>query len=99
MNIQGKIPPESGNIQHLARKGQKGVNEQIQAKSISQGGGGADKVTISDKAKELEGMKQDIARLPDIRTEKVEAVRQQIEAGTYEVDPVKIAGRMIDEII
>ena len=56
-------------------------------------------MTISDKAKELEGMKQDIARLPDIRTEKVEAVRHQIEAGTYEVDPVKIAGRMIDEII
>ncbi|WP_448383059.1 flagellar biosynthesis anti-sigma factor FlgM [Desulfosoma sp.] len=35
----------------------------------------------------------------DIRTEKVDALRQKIQDGTYTVDPQKIAARMLDEII
>jgi anti-sigma28 factor (negative regulator of flagellin synthesis) len=43
---------------------------------------GADKVEISDLAR----YKALLAKVPDIRFERVEALRAQIEAGTYETD-------------
>lgn len=43
---------------------------------------GQDQVEISSVAKYL----NKVSAIPDIRTEKVEEIRQQIAAGTYDVD-------------
>ncbi|MBI9016704.1 MAG: flagellar biosynthesis anti-sigma factor FlgM [Phycisphaerae bacterium] len=42
----------------------------------------ADRVEISENAMYLARMQQ----MPEVRQEKVEAVRQQIQAGTYDID-------------
>jgi negative regulator of flagellin synthesis FlgM len=56
----------------------------------------ADEVNISEGARLLEQVQQ----LPDIREDRVEAVRQQIAAGTYETsDKLNTAiERLLDEI-
>ncbi len=57
-----------------------------------------DRVQFSREAVELARTRVMMDR-EDIRTEKVEALRQKIHDGTYKVDAQKIAARMLDEII
>ena len=56
----------------------------------------ADEVDISDAARLVEQVQQ----MPDIREDRVEAIRQQIAAGTYETnDKIDAAvERLLDEI-
>lgn len=56
-----------------------------------------DKVNLSGKAKEIAKLKEFINQLPDIRTERVEALRKAIETGTYRVDSFKVAEKMLSE--
>ncbi|GBE36668.1 anti-sigma-28 factor, FlgM [bacterium BMS3Bbin07] len=43
-------------------------------------------------------MKAEIQKLPEVRADRVEAIRQAIEAGTYRIDPAKVLSRMLEEI-
>jgi negative regulator of flagellin synthesis FlgM len=64
--------------------------------STVQAGAPRDQVEISPLGQMLDG----ISRLPEIRHEKVEAIRQQIAAGIYET-PAKLElalDRLIDEL-
>ena len=56
-----------------------------------------DKVEISAEAGAIDAARRIIADLPDIRTDKVEELRRQVQDGTYEVSPEKIAERMLAE--
>lgn len=58
-----------------------------------------DKVDFSSRAKELAALKEEALKIPEVRTDKVKAISDQIKAGTYDVNPQKIAGKMIDEIV
>jgi flagellar biosynthesis anti-sigma factor FlgM len=42
-------------------------------------------------------LKKLIHELPEIRTDKIEAVKRSIDNGTYTIDPLKIAGKIIEE--
>jgi flagellar biosynthesis anti-sigma factor FlgM len=55
-----------------------------------------DELSISDAALQLEQIRQ----LPDIRQDRVDAIRQQIASGTYETaDKMDVAlSRLLDEI-
>jgi flagellar biosynthesis anti-sigma factor FlgM len=37
--------------------------------------------------------------LPDVREEKVQQIKSQVEKGTYNVSAEKIAGKMVEESI
>ena len=50
------------------------------------------------RALEIAHLVDAIRALPDVRVDKVVAVRKAIETGTYVVDAAKIAQRMIDDI-
>ena len=50
------------------------------------------------RAMEISDLVDAVRALPDVRLDKVAAVRKAIESGTYVVDAAKIAQRMIDEI-
>lgn len=50
------------------------------------------------RAKEISDLKDAVRALPEVRLDKVAAIRKAIESGTYVVDAAKIAQRMIDEI-
>jgi negative regulator of flagellin synthesis FlgM len=60
-------------------------------------------VSLSDKSREIANLRAkalEIARqTPDIRNDRVEAIKKQIAEGTYQIDSGKIADGMLREAI
>ena len=56
-----------------------------------------EKVNLSAAARDIQKIKKIIEGLPDVRTEKVQALQKQVEQGTYKVDSDKIAEKMVGE--
>jgi negative regulator of flagellin synthesis FlgM len=52
---------------------------------------------ISSKARELAEAKAAATSAPDVREAKIAALKERIAAGKYNVDPHKVADRMVDE--
>jgi negative regulator of flagellin synthesis FlgM len=97
MKIEGSRPPEGQGIQFRTQKADQpdpasGLQESTRKVARS------DQVHLSDQAKELEGLKQIVNQLPEIRTEKVEALKKSIQDGTYKVDSLQVAGKILEEI-
>jgi len=56
-------------------------------------------VNLSQASKEALLIEDTIANTPDIRQDKVMAIKEQIAAGQYELNPAAIAGKMVDQIV
>lgn len=56
-----------------------------------------ERVDLSTQAIDIRQMKKTIADLPDIREDKVQSLKRQIEQGTYNVSGEKIAEKMVVE--
>lgn len=54
-----------------------------------------DWVTLSHTSNSLQLSKAAIESAPEVRSELVEKLRQEIASGTYKVDPEKIAEKMV----
>jgi negative regulator of flagellin synthesis FlgM len=95
MKVNGNKPPEHQNIgqgpQKIARQEGK---EEIARKGKAQP---MDRIDISQKAKEIMRLKAAINELPEVREDKVKALKDQIQAGTYSIDARKIAEKMLGE--
>ena len=53
-------------------------------------------VVLSNEARALQSMEQQLRSQPDIDKEKVERIKAQIDSGTYRVDAQKLAQKMLD---
>ena len=58
-----------------------------------------EKVDLSTKAKDIQQAKNAVNQLPDVREEKVQEVKTQVDKGTYKVDAGKIADKMVNDSI
>lgn len=58
-----------------------------------------EKVDLSTMAKEIQQAKVEVSRLPDVREEKVQEIKDQVEKGTYNVNGEQIANKMVGESI
>jgi negative regulator of flagellin synthesis FlgM len=58
---------------------------------------GNDKVELSDKSREIQQAFEAAKKLPEIREEKVSEIKNQIETGSYPIEPEKIADSMLKE--
>ncbi len=58
-----------------------------------------EKVDLSTMAREIQQAKVEIARLPDVREEKVQEIKSQVDNGTYNVSGEQIANKMVGESI
>ena len=58
-----------------------------------------EKVDFSTTAKDIQQAKNALNSLPDVRQEKVQEVKAQVEKGTYNVNAGKIADKMVNESI
>ncbi|MBI5634150.1 MAG: flagellar biosynthesis anti-sigma factor FlgM [Nitrospirae bacterium] len=97
MKIYSNKPPEK---QDAANKAQKsGKADQAAGQGSVQKISPIDKVDLSGKAKGMAEMTSAISQMPEIRTEKVEAIGKSVNDGTYEIDPEKVASKMINEMI
>lgn len=97
MKIQGNKPAEGQEISiNAQRTGKVDVKEKLnQPEKIKSTN---DRVDISGKGKEIAELMAQINELPDIRTDKVNAIKKTVEAGNYKIDPMKIAEKFLDEI-
>jgi len=59
----------------------------------------ADKVELSAQAKEMKKIYEVVQAAPEVRAEKVSALKKLIEEGKYDVESEAIADRMIKEAI
>lgn len=73
----------------------KGVNEGTKKDSTRADSSHSDKVDISGKAKYIQQLNRLISSLPDIRTDRVEEIQDQIAAGTFHVQAEKVAEKLV----
>jgi negative regulator of flagellin synthesis FlgM len=80
---------QSSHIQGLEQKKYKAVsNEMVEQSSKS------DKATVSVAAQVLSKSLNELGNVSDVRAEKVAALKEQVETGTYEVKYQNIAGKI-----
>ncbi len=56
-----------------------------------------DDVVLSSRSKEMQRIYQILQETPDIRTEKIAALKKAIQEGKYSVDPQTLAEKMLNE--
>ncbi|SDL67540.1 flagellar biosynthesis anti-sigma factor FlgM [Halarsenatibacter silvermanii] len=57
-----------------------------------------DRMEISAEARQIHEFAVQMEETPDIRQERVAELRQEVQSGSYEIDPEQIAESMIDEM-
>ncbi|MFN3396768.1 MAG: flagellar biosynthesis anti-sigma factor FlgM [Thermodesulfovibrionales bacterium] len=99
MKIQGGKPPEANEVTLSAQKAKKvsesGERDRISASKREQN---VDRIDISQKGKEIASLIASVNNLPEVREEKVQAIKEAVNGGTYKVDPIKVAEKMLSEI-
>ncbi len=58
-----------------------------------------DRVEISAGSLDVQKMKGIIQNTPDLRMDRVQALKEQIERGDYEVDPYRVADKMLMNLL
>ncbi len=58
-----------------------------------------DRVELSSTAREMKQIESVLKSTPDVRADKVKAIKEQIEAGTYQVDSKKVANAMLADLL
>jgi flagellar biosynthesis anti-sigma factor FlgM len=56
-----------------------------------------DKVSLSDKAREVRQAVSALEKIPDVRDDKVEAIRARMASGTYDINGERIADKLMHE--
>ena len=56
---------------------------------------GRDTVSLTGTAQHLRNLEQSLASQPVVDTQRVAATRQAIENGSYQIDPSRIASKMV----
>jgi negative regulator of flagellin synthesis FlgM len=59
---------------------------------------GGDKVSVSEEARTLSRLRQEIGSVDAVRTDKVEALRDEIESGQYKVDLKAVARKFLESL-
>ena len=57
---------------------------------------GADQLALSSRAEEIKAARAALAETPQVRAERVAQLKAQVQAGTYRVDPDKVAERILN---
>ena len=78
------------------QQNQKVGNQQNQtAQNAPTGSAPTDTVSLTGTASQLRALEQQIASLPVVDVQRVESIKQDISSGSYQIDPVQVADKMI----
>ena len=66
--------------------------------NISSPDAGADRVELSPQSRDMKKIHEILATTPEVRTEKVTALKKALEEGTYQVKTEDIADKMVQEM-
>lgn len=67
--------------------------------STSGAGGAGEQIALSSKAKDIQKAHEVIRSTPDIRTDKVNAIKQKIADGSYKVDSQAVADKILKQVV
>jgi negative regulator of flagellin synthesis FlgM len=82
--------------QAAARRAER-LSSEFQSKSkAGQTQSPSDTIEISDRSRELARARQAVDATPEVRTEKVAAIKKRIEDGTYSVSPQLLAHKLLE---
>lgn len=56
-----------------------------------------DRIMLSQQASEIQAAHEALAQTPEVRSEMVEKLKAQVQAGTYRVDPDRIAQSLLTD--
>ncbi|MGQ9846222.1 MAG: flagellar biosynthesis anti-sigma factor FlgM [Bacteroidales bacterium] len=82
-----------GKIEKRLDESGKLSSKEIESSSIK------DNVALSSQSKEMQKIYDTLKETPDIRKEKVNALKQAIQKGEYNIDSQKLAEKMLKESI
>ena len=63
----------------------------------SAGSQSTDKLDLDESRHQFDVAMREAHEVPEVRTEKVEAIKKQIEAGTYKVDSREIVEKILEQ--
>lgn len=72
--------------------------EGVQSASVRAGSGASGGVQVSDSARELGDLAKLVHGASGIRQDKVDAIKRQIDSGSYQVNLDKLADRLSSEV-
>ena len=95
-----KISGEEAFRSYSLAKTNRGLSAVAEAETSNNGVGvsavvSTDKLNISSQARDIQLVKNSIAQLPDVREDRVAALKAQYESGTYQVSGEDIADLII----
>lgn len=97
MNINGNNPLDGkdlyGRIQETTKYHEAERSDNSRSRTEEK-----DRISLSGNARKINELKGIIEQLPDIRMDRVEELRKVLDAGQYNVDPLKIAEKVLEEI-
>jgi negative regulator of flagellin synthesis FlgM len=99
MKIDPSIQP-GGNVQPELVSNSRKPSAQSTGAGASAGAGavsGEDTVNISRAHDDVQALKASLANVPDVRSDRVAALQQQVNAGQYQPDSGKVADAIIAE--
>ena len=76
-----------------------GVTPREDKPASEQSAAGPDVIHLSPQAKLMQKAAQAVAETPEVRPEKVLALKDSVEQGTYEVDSKQVANQLITEML
>ncbi len=78
---------------------QNGTQKAAQKQQPNEAPARGDRVEISQTSKDLRMVDAVLKTTPEVRSDKVRAIKEQIEAGTYQVDAKKVANAMMADLL
>ena len=100
MSIEvNNVPPSGGHVVEVggqARGTSQPPAEKVADTSGAEHGSRTDQVSLTQAAQQLRGLEQEIADHPVVDTRKVEAIKEALANGSYEIDSNRVAGKMMD---
>jgi negative regulator of flagellin synthesis FlgM len=100
MKIYGSQPPDGQEISRVSQNIAKNIGNSESKDKIVPAPPQVqkDKVEISSTGKEVADLMATINQMPGVREDKIKAVQDTLAAGTYTIDPRKIAEKILQEL-
>jgi len=67
-------------------------------RSTASGAAGEDQAQLSGSHVQVQALAAQASQLPEVRQERVQALREAIQSGHYHVSPEKVAGAMLEHM-
>ena len=72
--------------------------KQLQQKQTEKSKTQNDSTQISAKAKEIMTARAELKKMPQVREEKVAALKEKVQSGNYQVDSKKLAAKILNNV-